>query len=510
MKKWTWRPSPGVRVAFGLVGLLISLLLLSDLLLGVIADPAQVQRQLRRGMAESLAIQLATLVEVGDTKTLNTTLKEVVRRNHDIRSVAVRPLDGATIVQGGDHTRYWRVADDGAAANDQISVPLRATAGPWGAIEIAFAPSQPVGWKEWLKQPMVLLLFVLPVAAFGLFYAYLRRALQYLDPSAAVPDRVRKAFDALTDAVLVLDPDGKVMLANRSFRGLHPDADGVLHGRRVDELQWLWPPGAAEPAPWTRTLLEGSNVNGQALTVEQPDGPPLHAIVGCAAILDASGRARGCLVTIDDVTQIHRTNDELRRTLVELEDSREQIKAQNAELHHLATRDPLTGCLNRRALFEQAAALFAAAPGAGLCCIMVDIDHFKRFNDQFGHAIGDEVIKAVARGLGRGLRASDVLGRYGGEEFCILMPDTSIVVANDVAQRLRIALMTHAASSTRLPDLPAITSSLGLASTSQGACDLQQLVERADAALYKSKQAGRNRVTLWRPDIAMVAAAESA
>jgi diguanylate cyclase (GGDEF)-like protein len=321
---------------------------------------------------------------------------------------------------------------------------------------------------------------------------------------------VRKAFDALTDAVLVLDPDGKVMLANRSFRGLHPDADGVLHGRPVDELHWLWPPGAAEPAPWTRTLQEGSSVNGQALTIEQPDGPPLHAIVGCAAILDAGGRARGCLVTIDDVTQIHRTNDELRRTLVELEASREQIEAQNVELHQLATRDPLTGCLNRRALFEQAAALFAAAPGAGLCCVMVDIDHFKRFNDQFGHAIGDEVIKAVARGLGRGLRASDVLGRYGGEEFCILMPDTPIVVANDVAQRLRIAIMTHAASSTRLPDLPAITSSLGLASTSQGACDLQQLVARADASLYKSKQAGRNRVTLWRPDIATVAESEHA
>ena len=503
--KWTWRPSPGVRVAFGLVGLLVSLLLLADLLLGVIADPVQAQRQARRGMAESLAIQLATLVEASDTKTLGTTLKEVVRHNRDIRSAAVRPLDGATIAQGGDHARYWR-----AAADDQISVPLRAAAGPWGAVEIAFMPSQPRDWKEWLKQPMVLLLLVLPMGAFALFYAYLRRALQYLDPSAAVPDRVRKAFDALTDAVLVLDPDGKVMLANRSFRGLHPDADGVLHGRPVDELHWLWPPGAAEPAPWTRTLQEGSSVNGQALTVEQPDGPPLHAIVGCAAILDAGGRARGCLVTIDDVTQIHRTNDELRRTLVELETSREQIKAQNAELHQLATRDPLTGCLNRRALFEQAAALFAAEPGAGLCCIMVDIDHFKRFNDQFGHAIGDEVIKAVARGLGRGLRASDVLGRYGGEEFCILMPDTSIVVANDVAQRLRIAIMTHAASSTRLPDLPAVTSSLGLASTSQGACDLQQLVARADASLYKSKQAGRNRVTLWRPDIATVAESEHA
>ena len=493
-------------MAFGLVGLLVSLLLLADLLLGVIADPVQAQRQLRRGTAETLAIQLAALVEAGDTKTLGTTLKEIVRRNHDVRSAAVRPLEGATIAQGGDHARHWRAADDAAAANDQISVPLRGAAGPWGAIEVAFVPSQPNDWKAWLKQPMVLLLFVLPIAAFGLFYAYLRRALQYLDPSAVVPDRVRKAFNALTDAVLVLDPDGKVMLANSSFRCLHPEADTVLHGRRVDELQWLWPPGAAEPAPWTRTLQDGSSVQGQALTVEQPDGTPLHAVVGCAAILDAGGRARGCLVTIDDVTQVHRSNDELRRTLVELENSREQIKAQNAELHQLATRDPLTACLNRRALFEQAAAVFAAAPGEGLCCIMVDIDHFKRFNDQFGHSVGDEVIKVVARTLGRGLRASDVLGRYGGEEFCILMPNTSIVIANDVAQRLRIAIMTHAASSTRLPDLPAITSSFGLASTSQGAGDLQQLIERADAALYKSKQAGRNRVTLWRPDIATVAA----
>ncbi|HKX42976.1 MAG TPA: GGDEF domain-containing protein [Burkholderiaceae bacterium] len=491
------------RLAVGLTGLAISLVLACDLLFGIWPDSAETERQLRRRIAESLSTQVAALVQAGDEKVLDTTLREVVHRNHDIGSIALRRTDGSVLAQRGDHARYWLASADARSTHDHVQVPLLAGTRPWGAVEIAFVPHAD-GLHAWLTRPSVVLLATLGVVGFLLFYIYLRRALQYLDPTAAVPDRVRKAFDTLSAALLVLDTQGRVMLANRAFRQLHPRADESLHGRHVDELDWLRPPASGAPdtaeAPWTHVLRDGQAQSGIALDIAQPTGPTTRTVVGCAPVVDAAGNVRGCLVTFDDVTAVHRANEELQQALEELERSRAEVEARNVELHQLATRDPLTGCFNRRAFFEKAHALFAEASGnkAGtLCCIMGDIDHFKQFNDRYGHAVGDLVIQAVAGTLSRGLRANDVLCRYGGEEFCVLLPDTPLVQANLIAQRLRTSIMESAAATTRNPEVTAITSSFGLASTAQGIGSVEALIEAADSALYQSKKSGRNRVTLW-------------
>ena len=115
---------------------------------------------------------------------------------------------------------------------------------------------------------------------------------------------------------------------------------------------------------------------------------------------------------------------QLQGALSELEASRQKIEAQNEELKGLANIDPLTGCLNRRAFFEQAELVLKKAreDGSPVCCVMTDIDKFKHFNDTYGHAVGDQVLVQVARVLKAALRPSDILCRYGGEEFCILLP----------------------------------------------------------------------------------------
>jgi diguanylate cyclase (GGDEF)-like protein len=504
------RPGATVRLAFGLVGLAISLVLACDILFGIFPDKTDAERNLRRRVAESLSTQVAALVQAGEYKLLDVTLKEMVVRNRDIRSIALRRADGPLVSARGDHARHWASSDDKRSTLDNVQVPLLTGERRWGTVEIAFAPA-PQGQGQWIAQPPVVLLISLATIGFLLFYAYLRRALQYLDPTTAVPDRVRKAFDTLSAALLVLDTRGRVMLANRAFRNLHPNADIALHGREVSTLDWLRPSstgsdGSAE-SPWTRVLRDGTPLVGIPLAIAQPAGKAIRTLVGCSPVADAAGGMRGCLVTFDDVTAVHAANDELRQALEELERSRVQIEARNAELHHLATRDPLTGCFNRRAFFERGSALMAAAsdrePGT-LCCIMSDIDHFKQFNDRHGHAIGDLVIQAVATTLGRGLRTGDVLCRYGGEEFCLLLPDTPVVQANLIAQRLRVAIMETAAASTRTPDVKSITSSFGLASTSQGIASLEALIDAADGALYRSKKAGRNRVTLWEPSAEIV------
>jgi diguanylate cyclase (GGDEF)-like protein len=209
------------------------------------------------------------------------------------------------------------------------------------------------------------------------------------------------------------------------------------------------------------------------------------------------------MVTFDDVTAVHLANDELRLTLSKLQQSRQHIEEQNLELRRLATRDSLTGCLNRRAFFESAQSAFeATGRSRRICCVMADIDHFKQFNDLYGHAVGDQVLRAVAKTLSAGLRQQDILCRYGGEEFCIMLPDTTPEVALEITERLRAQIEAHASQTIRVADMRTITSSFGLSTQVMGAISLEELIDQADQALYQSKEAGRNRVTLFERAIA--------
>ena len=200
----------------------------------------------------------------------------------------------------------------------------------------------------------------------------------------------------------------------------------------------------------------------------------------------------------------HAANDRLRQSLGDLERSREQINTQNDELRRLAMRDPMTGCLNRRAFFDAAAELTETAMkgDANLCCIMADIDHFKGFNDLYGHSVGDQVIQVVAKALGSSIRNIDLLCRYGGEEFCILLPNTTLDEACAVAERARATIEGEASGGIRSVQVRRITSSFGVATLTDGALTLQALIDQADQALYASKDAGRNRVTVWVSDLA--------
>ena len=163
---------------------------------------------------------------------------------------------------------------------------------------------------------------------------------------------------------------------------------------------------------------------------------------------------------------------------------------QARRLHALALQDALTGLPNRRALSAHAA---SHADGDGpMSVVMLDLDHFKRVNDGHGHAAGDAVLREVARRLPGVLRHHDRVGRWGGEEFLALLPDTAPAAAAQVAARLREAV---SATPVALPEggtLP-VTVSLGVATRREGE-RLEDLIGRADAALYAAKAGGRDRV----------------
>lgn len=171
-----------------------------------------------------------------------------------------------------------------------------------------------------------------------------------------------------------------------------------------------------------------------------------------------------------------------------------RMRDYNSRLQDLASRDPLTEVLNARAYYAACDQSIHQSQRSQqpFSVLFVDLDHFKSINDNHGHAVGDEVLRLVARTLGDHLRRSDLLGRIGGEEFSVFLPGTDLNGARQVAEQLRKAIESHPLTAGDRP--LQVTASIGVAVCSQKEHSMQAIQQRADEAMYKAKQAGRNRV----------------
>lgn len=165
---------------------------------------------------------------------------------------------------------------------------------------------------------------------------------------------------------------------------------------------------------------------------------------------------------------------------------RAQLEA--AHLHHLAHTDPLTGVANRRSILKslEEALLRHQQTAEPLCLVLLDLDRFKQINDCYGHEVGDRVLVQATRVLQQNLRPGDQLGRWGGEEFMLLLPNTSLAEAEELCARLQPLLAQH-------DHLPPVSASFGVAAALPGD-NPRSLIARADSAMYASKQAGGNQV----------------
>ena len=192
----------------------------------------------------------------------------------------------------------------------------------------------------------------------------------------------------------------------------------------------------------------------------------------------------------------------LRRHFVE-------VLGQRIHLENLAATDHLTGLHNRRRLFERAEEEIQRSQRSGepLAVFMLDLDRFKAVNDQYGHAIGDAMLVAVAEALRATLRRVDIAGRLGGEEFAVLLPNTDPDAAAVAAERLRAAI-AEAHPDRHCSDI-SVTTSIGVAVaeripvTAEAPDYLRHLLQEADTALYIAKERGRNRVEFWSPEMAI-------
>ncbi len=209
-------------------------------------------------------------------------------------------------------------------------------------------------------------------------------------------------------------------------------------------------------------------------------------------MLELSARVKSMLRLKALQDQLVEKNKELDRANHELEQKR-------AELEQLSRIDGLTGLINRRHFNERLEAEFhrSSRYRAPLSCLLMDIDHFKKVNDTWGHPFGDIVLKEVAAAARRALRDVDVIARYGGEEIIALLPETSPEEGWRAAERLRLAVeaMRLTCRTTEPPAQVRVTASLGVATfPGEGVETAEDLVQAADECLYAAKQGGRNQV----------------
>lgn len=333
------------------------------------------------------------------------------------------------------------------------------------------------------------------------------RDIRLLDtPAEAVFDRMTQLAAKLTGApvtfVSLVDADrdfyksayglGEPLKTTRELMGRTFCHYAVVSGEPV----------VIEDATQLPVFKDVPTVN--SLGVRAYAGIPLKTATGevlgsfCAVDFQAKKWTPLQIEVLSELAEASMREIRLRQALQEAESLNKQLLAQvqrvdelNRALTELATTDPLTGLNNRRA-FDDGLDRELATVGrrhTPLSLLVLDIDHFKKVNDTFGHNLGDRVLMAVAQVLNDCARVTDLVARVGGEEFALVLPHTNSEGACGVAERIRLAV----AQAHWLDDMP-ITVSIGVA-TLQGSEDAAGFFSRADAALYAAKAAGRNCVT---------------
>jgi two-component system cell cycle response regulator len=235
---------------------------------------------------------------------------------------------------------------------------------------------------------------------------------------------------------------------------------------------------------------------------------PILLVIGDA---DTARLAKGLEIGVNDyITRPYDRNELAARVRTQVRRRRlqELLRTNYQRGLEAALTDPLTGLYNRRYMATHLPGLLAkaAASGKPLALFMIDIDHFKKVNDGYGHAAGDAVLKAVAARIPDLVRAEDTAARMGGEEFMAVLPDAGPEAALRVAERLRQAIAETKIADAGAPGGLTVTVSIGVASARAGDAP-EALMARADAALYRAKQTGRNRVVVDEAEPAKAAAA---
>lgn len=326
-----------------------------------------------------------------------------------------------------------------------------------------------------------------PESETGLLFAIARDTTELIEAN----QRLQLAIDASPAALIMVDQRGLIQLVNRETERLFGYSRDLLIGKAIEMLvpadshaQNQRARAAFSQNPGTRSMGAGRH-----LRAVRRDGIVFPVEIGLNPV--QFGDEVYVLSTVIDLTLQKQTEERMTQLAKELEEA-------NARLAELAVTDRLTNLLNRRAFDEQLdkQIQLMSRMGRAISLLMIDIDHFKEHNDQYGHPAGDEVLKIVANLLRQNARATDVVARYGGEEFAIIMPDTNEAGALQMGERFRMAFRAHLWEQVRLTVSIGVSTLLPGEEAGRKTVNYStKLLAESDRALYFSKHNGRDRVT---------------
>lgn len=308
-------------ISLGLVSL-VSTVLLAASFFGLVPDRDSAVREGRVALAESLAAASTAILSSPDPRPIDDVLRFVQKRNEDLKSIGLRTRDGKLVLSVGDHARRWLPIESEGAHDAQIQVNLQAGGQPWGQLELRFAPLSAGGIAGLLQTPLVPLLAFCSFLCFLGFHVYLSRVLRHLDPSKAIPGRVRSALDSLTEGLLVIDQKEAVVLANESFVKLLGRTNEQLVGAQASEIAWLDEAGEplqAKAYPWSTALATGTVQRELHLKLRDAAGRIRSFVMNCSPVIATGGRASGVLISLEDITLLEESRVELRSAKDEAE-----------------------------------------------------------------------------------------------------------------------------------------------------------------------------------------------
>ena len=295
---------------------------------------------------------------------------------------------------------------------------------------------------------------------------------QELSESEARLRMFKAAVDHSAASIVITDPEGVIEYVNPALSRITLYDRDALIGQHWSMFRSGQMPPETFVTQWA-AIKSGQDWRGELLN-RRKNGETYWEDVSVSPVTDEAHVITHFVAVKDDISKRKLMEEDLRR---------------------LATTDPLTGLLNRRSFFERAHEAWSRrhAQGAPLSAIMLDIDHFKRVNDTYGHQAGDEVLRSIAAACATVLRECDIFGRLGGEEFACILPDTPPETMLRVAEQLREAV---AGLTVALGEAGTLTPSVsvGVASRCDADTGIDALMRRADRALYEAKLDGRNCV----------------
>ena len=298
-------------ITIGLVCSMVGILITANFL-GLLPDQNVVITQGRAQLTESLAFSTSLLLSNNDRTGIEQILRNVATRQKQVRSIGVRRADGVVVVAVGDHNTLWPATMSDNSNATFMQVPLSHTSeGTWGKLEVSFLPLDSGRWYAFAENAQLQLLMFVAVSGFFSFRLFLRFVLKNLDPSRAVPRRVREALDILNEGLMIVSLDDRILLANNALsRTARCSADSLV-GRKTSEMS-LKRTDNSTTMPWTECGLAERPVSGVTMDFVDPSGEKRIFKVNCSPLFGNEGKIRGVMVSLDDVTQLEKNKIDLK------------------------------------------------------------------------------------------------------------------------------------------------------------------------------------------------------